>query len=100
MPGEGLGEPSYNFTSTGQLAGGTLTVEGSAQKYVDASQQIGVQVTYRSTLAHEAGHAVGNLVLQKLGPLGAKNHCDERCALGPTNAYRADVGLPPLFLKR
>jgi hypothetical protein len=104
VSGDNLGEPEYNLQSVpgGVLvAGGKLLVEGSAEKYAKATQETGVPITYRTILAHEAGHVVGNLMFQRLGPLGPNNpHCDERCALGPTNAYRADAGLPLLILRR
>jgi hypothetical protein len=100
-----LGEPSYNTQAVPGVGvyvrGGTLLIEGSAKKYAKASQQTGAPITYRTILAHEAGHVVGNLLFQQFGPLSLTNqHCDELCALGPTNAYRRDVGLRPLILRR
>lgn len=104
VSGDNLGEPNYNIETVPggvYVRGGSLLIEGSAEKYAKASQETGVPMTYRSILAHEAGHVVGNLLFQQFGPLSARNpHCDERCALGPTNAYRADVGLPFLILRR
>ena len=98
--GSDLGEPEYESSETGELTGGTLVIEGRAEKYADASDEIGEPITYGTILAHEAGHGAINLFLQALfsplAHLSSQLHCNEQCALGPTNAYRNDVGLRPL----
>lgn len=94
--GDQTGGIQYQWTKDGNLAGGTITVDGNLGKYSRVTNKYGFEVAYRTTLTHEVGHVRGNLKLQKTGRITPERHCNEPCAVEYENEYRREMGYTEL----